>query len=152
MPLELGLDGKARAVDINTGQTVAPTGTLYVGLLQAAPAEMDGMSLATLIAPGNGNEFTIGGSFYDSRKSITFGVATSGNGPATAVTNVTPTKTWTNNGATNVTILGFFITDAASSTTTGKVLWVGVPDAAPFLIAPTKKVTFTSGDIIVGVD
>lgn len=76
MGLVLGKDGKTRSVEINTGSAVTQISTLYVGLLQSAPANMDGMDLVTLISSGQGNEFTIGASFYTGRKSITVGTVT----------------------------------------------------------------------------
>jgi len=153
MGLLLGIDGKKRAVNINAGVSVSAITTLYVGLLQSAPAGMDGMDLATLVGAGQGNEFTIGATFYASpgRKAITMGtVAADASGAIIYNNNVSPVE-WTNTTGSTVNIAGIFITDAASGTS-GQVLWVGTPDAGTASIGNTLKASIAANDLILKVD
>ena len=151
MGLVLGKDGKTRSVEINTGSAVSQISTLYVGLLQSAPANMDGMDLATLISSGQGNEFTIGASFYTGRKSITVGsISADKNGAICYNNNGSPVE-WTNTTGSDVNVLAFFITDVASGGS-GKVLWVGTPDAGTATIGNTYKASISANDLMLKVD
>ena len=151
MGLQLGVDGKKRAVDINKGASVTTVTTLYVGLLQSAPTGMDGMTLATLVGAGQGNEFAINANFYTARLAITIGTVTSdANGAVGYNNNVSPVE-WTNTSGSTVNIAGFFITDVASGTS-GQVLWVGTPDAGTASIANTLKASISANDLMLKVD
>ena len=66
MGLVLGKDGKTRSVEINTFSCVSNFYSLC-RVATVCPANMDGI-VATLISSGQGNEFTIGASFYTGRK------------------------------------------------------------------------------------
>ncbi len=147
MGLLLGKDGKERAVTVNKGSTVTSITTLYVGLLQSAPAKM---TLATLVGSGQGNEFSIGATFYTGRKAVTMGsVTTDANGAICY--NTGSAIEWTNTTGSTVNVAAFFITDASSGTS-GSVLWVGTPDAGTASIATTKKATINANDLMLKVD
>lgn len=151
MGLILGIDGKERALGVNVGQSFSAIPTIYVGLLQAAPADMDGMDLATLISSGQGNEFTINANFYTGRKAITFGAITADKDGATCTNNNVVAVEWTNTTGSDIDVLAFFITDVSSGGS-GKVLWVGTPDAGTATIVDTKKASISPGDLIIKVD
>lgn len=151
MGLMLGLDGKTRALDINKGLSVSAITTLYVGLLQSAPANIDGMDLATMVHSSNGNEFSIGASFYTSRKSITLGLTTTNQNGAYAQNNNVAAIEWTNSTGSTINIPAFFITDAASGTI-GNVIWVGLPDAGTATIYNGAKASITTGDLVIRID
>ncbi len=150
MGLLLGKDGKRRALEINAGIAVAQVATLYVGLLQSAPDDMDGMGLDTLISAGQGSEFTIDGSFYSGRKPIALGAVTVDKDGAVCH-NIGPAIEWTNSTGSEISVAGFFITDVASGSD-GQVLWVGTPDAGTATIADTKKAIISPDDLMLKVD
>ena len=151
MGLALGLDGKTRAVDINKGSSVTAITTLYVGLLQSAPANMDGMNLATLVGAGQGNEFSINANFYTGRQAITIGATSTDANGAVAYNNNVAAIEWTNTSGSTIDIPAFFITDAASGTS-GQVIWVGTPDAGTATIANTAKASIVAADLMIKVD
>ncbi len=151
MGLLLGLDGKKRALEINVGVAVSQASPLYVGLLQSAPSNMDGMDLATLISSGQGNEFTINANFYTGRQVISLGAVTAdADGAVCANNNGVPIE-WTNTSGSSIDVQAFFITDAASGSA-GQVLWVGAPDAGTATIGDTKKASISTGDLLLKVD
>lgn len=151
MGLMLGLNGKTRALDINKGLSVTPITTLYVGLLQSAPVNMDGMDLATLVHVSNGNEFSINGNFYTARKAITLGITTTNQSGAYAQNNNVSAIEWTNLTGSTINIPAFFITDVVSGTS-GNIIWVGTPDAGTATIYNGAKASLTSGDLVIRVD
>ncbi len=151
MGLLLGIDGKERALGVSLGQSYSAITTLYIGLLQAAPVNMDGMDLATLISAGQGNEFTVNANFYTGRKAITFGTITADQDGAACNNNNAVAVEWTNISGVDIDVQAFFITDASSGGS-GKVLWVGTPDAGTATIVNTKKASINSGDLLLKVD
>lgn len=151
MGLTLGKDGKERALSVNTGSSVSSITTLYVGLLQSAPTGSDGMTLATLVDAGQGNEFSINANFYTGRQAVTLGsITVDANGAVCYNNNGSPIE-WTNTSGSTVSVAAFFITDAASGTS-GSVLWVGTPDAGTASIATTKKASIAANDLMLKVD
>lgn len=152
MGLVLGLDGKKRALEINTGVAVSTITTLYIGLLQNSVADMDGMDLATLISVGQGNEFDGTGGFYgEGRQAITIGtIFADADGAVCHNDNVTPVE-WLNATGGDIYIPAFFITDASAGAA-GQVLWVGEPDAGTATIGDTKKATISLNDLMLKVD
>lgn len=144
----LGVDGKKRALEVNAGVTVPNISTLYIGLINGTlPAGADGMALSVL-APTY--EFGVSSSFYSGRKPFTFGTVTAdANG---AIASYSGTKvSWQNLSGATKTVGGYFITDASSGSS-GKVLWVGSPDAGTITLIDTGIIEFISGDIAVKVD
>lgn len=152
MGLLLGIDGKKRALNINSATAVTTVSTLYIGLLQSAVANMDGMDLATLVSAGQGNEFDGTGGFYtEGRQIITFGSIFADEQGATRYNNNASPIEWLNSTGSDVFIPAIFITDVASGTA-GQVLWVGEPDAGTATIANTKKATISINDLVLKVD
>ena len=151
MSLVMGLDGKERAMKATTGDAVSSISTLYVGLLQSAPAGMDGMTLATLVGAGAGDEFAINANFYSARKAITFGSITVDASGAIRTNNNGSPLDWANTSGSTKTVAAMFITDAASGTS-GLVLWVGAPDAGTATILTGRSAKINSGDLILKVD
>jgi hypothetical protein len=141
MSLRLGYHGKLNAVTTNI------SGSLYVGLLTALPANADGASYATVIA----NEFSISANFYSGRKPIVFTAPVVDHNGAVAYSNST-LQEWDNTSGSDIFIFGFFITDSAASGTPGQVLWIGEPDEGSVMIRNGKKASFSGGTITVGVD
>lgn len=143
MGLILGRDGKQKALE------AATSGTLYVGLLQAVPTDADGMSLATLIGSGAGNEFPINADFYTGRKSVTLGsITVDANGAIRYNTNA---LSWSNTSGSTVTVAGMFLTDAASGSS-GDVLWVGAVDVGTASVGNGLSANLTVGGLKLGVD
>lgn len=151
MGIFLGLDGKQRAVDINKGSSVTAITTLYVGLLQSAPANMDGMNLALLVGAGQASEFSINANFYTGRKAITIGSTTTDANGAIAYNNNVSALEWTNTTGSSIFVAAFFITDVASGTS-GQVIWVGIPDAGTATIANNAKASISASDLMLKVD
>lgn len=147
----LGREGKLNAVNCNIGAAVTDYGTLYIGLLQVAPADMDAMTLATLVGVGAGNEHAIAGTFYTARKVISFGTPTVSATGAVALSNVGSAVSWTNVSGSSKTVAAYFITDALTGTS-GHVLWVGTPDVGTITVANNGTLQFTDGDLTVRVD
>lgn len=150
MGLKLGIDGKTRALEVNAGKSITNITTIYVGLLQAAPANMDGMSLATLISSGQGNEFSVDPSFYTGRQAITIG-STTADADGAYANNSGSVIEWTNTTGYDVEVAGFFIT-TVSTGSSGLVLWVGTPDAGTSTIPNTQKASISVGDLLLKVD
>lgn len=151
MGLSLGIDGKRKAMEASKGAGITAITTLYVGLLQTAPANMDGMDLATLINPVNGNEFSLSPNFYDMRREITIGAVMADHSGATASNNNVAAIEWTNNTGSIINVEALFITDAASGSS-GQVMWVGTPDAGTATIAVGAKASIITGDLILRID
>ncbi len=151
MSITLGLDGKTRALTVNSGATVSNISTLYVGLLQSAPTGMDGMNLALLVSAAQGNEFSVSGNFYVGRQVITVGsITTDENGAICHNNNASPIE-WVNTTGGTISVPAFFITDVSSGTA-GSVLWVGTPDAGTATIEDTKKASISANDLRLKVD
>lgn len=151
MGLVLGLDGKRRAMDINKTDAVPQITTLYVGLLQAAPANMDGMDLAMLIHPDHGNEFTIDPDFYTGRQAIQLSLTTTNELGATVFNNNPVAIEWLNSTGSDIDIAGFFLTDVISGDS-GQVIWVGTPDAGTATIFDGTSATVSENDLILRID
>lgn len=151
MGLVLGIDGKRRALDINKGSSVTPLSTLYVGLLQEAPANMDAMDLALLVDSDHGAEFTINANFYSGRQAITLGATMADHNGATVTNNNSTPIEWTNSTGSTIEVAALFITDAASGTS-GQVVWVGTPDAGTATIANGSDARISLEDIILRID
>ena len=150
MGLLLGRDGKTRAMQAATGTAVGSIATLYIGFLQAAPADMDGMTLTTLVSAGQGNEFTINANFYTGRKSITLGSITTDQAGA-VIHSSGADVTWTNTTGSSVEIRAMFITDQASGTA-GNVLWVGTPDVGSAFVANGQTATISANTLELRID
>lgn len=151
MGSKLGRNGKLNAVNCNIGAAVTDYGTLYIGLLQNDPANMDALTLVDLVSGGQGSEHAINANFYTGRKTISFGTPTVSSLGAVSPSNVGSPVSWTNTTGSSVAVGGYFITDAASGTA-GDVLWIGTPDAGPMVIANNDTIQFTDGDLTVRVD
>lgn len=151
MGLVLGYDGKQRALQASLGTAPSAIGTIYVGFLQSAPADMDGMTLATLVSAGQGNEFSINANFYTGRKAITFSPSITVNATGATTSNSGADITWTNTSGSAIEIKGLFITSAASGTS-GQVLWVGTPDIGTGVLNNGETVTISAGIFEVKID
>ncbi len=152
MGLVLGLDGKIRAMEATTGRPVASiSSTLYVGLLNSVPADLDGLDLITLISPSYGDEFSINPNFYTGRKAIQLSsISADKDGAVVENNNPLPIE-WENKTGFDIQVSAFFITDVAAGAS-GNVLWVGTPDAGTATIANNSKATISAGDLILKVD
>lgn len=149
MALVLGLDGKELALRAAVGLPVTLPSALYLGLLQFAPASMDGMDLATLISGGGATEFSIDPDFYTARKLMTVNLGTTSSAGATASNDAQ--IQWTNTTGSTQTIRAMFVTDVASGGV-GRVLWVGTPGVGAGVIGNGLTATADPAKLVLGID
>lgn len=151
MGLQLGRDGKIRAVQINVGVSVTPIGTLYVGLLSDLPGGYNTFTLLEAVSTV-GTEFTPSANWYTGgRQSISIEDPPSYIGGAGAHALNDSAVQWTNTTGSPIDIKGVFITDAQSGTT-GQVLWIGPPDVGTMTVADGAPVDIFVGGLLCGID
>ena len=151
MGMVLGLDGKLRAVQINTGAAPSTIAQYYVGLLSTLPADYDGMTLEDLVSLV-GTEFTPSGTWYTGgRVAIDFEDPPGVNGATGCYALNTTSAQWTNTSGASVDIEGVFITDVQSGNS-GGVYWVGPPDVGTMTVVDGDPVDIFVGGMQVGVD
>lgn len=147
MGLFLGLDGKRRAIQVNTAESPNDITDYYVGLLETLPANYDGLTLSELVT---GNEHAPSSDWYDGgRQEITFdGLTSDASGASSTNDSVV---SWDNDSGDDQSVAGVFVTDVQSGTT-GQVLWVGPPDVGTMIIDDGSPAVIDIGDMVLQVD
>lgn len=146
MAMILCRDGKERALKASMGESLASLGPLYVGLMSSVPS---GSSEDLILSDMSSYEMTINSNFYTARKEAEFTYSYSSYSAGMLIKD-DPSVEWTNTSGSSITIAGVFITNAASGSS-GKLLWIGVPDKGSAVITNGNKALFEEGQLEVRI-
>lgn len=152
--MELGYDGKLRAITGTVTGTVAAPGLLYFGLLSALPADYAGLSMTNLMDVGGADNELDVTNFYiptTGRSLFTPGTATADeNGGIASNSNAI---TISNSSGSTVGIAGFFISTSSAPASDGsaEVLWVGPALSGSASVDDSADLAFGIGGITLKV-